>query len=405
MLLLSRGEQWNYSFKQDACLSILATRVQMGQTSTKTASDLVAKGYANLVHFSGQYVAKIDCFPDPVCARLAMALMDEKWSMKVEGAEIKGQSKKWWVEKTFDAFSGGLFVPDKGSTAEIFAALYLLFCGDLLRKEIDPTYKTFSVPLDCWVGNLIHPPSEPTEESLVHIRVERDFIKVGFSPSISFIQVCRNYMRPYEDYSFLACQSLLEGMYISGTAFYTFPVCPHFDIVGSIRYFHEGKCCYAPLLILVKAKRTFSESDANANCLQMENGLKGANCHRALCIVLVIGSDRLSDYEERILKKEDIEVLFAHGKGNRVMARVLKKERNDVFGISSMMFEATSVGDEISEMYSSHRFIRSHKRTSAFTPLPVDRFLRNFKRSATQKKKVFGFFKKLEILPTIDKEE
>jgi hypothetical protein len=79
--------------KLESCLSILATRVQMGQMSTETAYLLVSKGYANLVGFSNPGKVQICYFPDPVCARLAMAMMDENWFMKLKGCYIMESPK------------------------------------------------------------------------------------------------------------------------------------------------------------------------------------------------------------------------------------------------------------------------------------------------------------------------
>jgi len=118
--------KWNWESNKESCLSILATRVQMGQTSTEIASRLVSKGYANLVGFSTRNVAEICYHTDPVCAHLAMAIMDENWSMEVIGSNICGKDKIWWVQQAAESFSGGLCRPNKGDVGEIFVALYLL---------------------------------------------------------------------------------------------------------------------------------------------------------------------------------------------------------------------------------------------------------------------------------------
>ena len=61
--------------KQSTLLSILATRVQMGQTSALVASTLVSEGYARLTSFSisdDHHFAGFCYFCDPLCARIAM---------------------------------------------------------------------------------------------------------------------------------------------------------------------------------------------------------------------------------------------------------------------------------------------------------------------------------------------
>jgi hypothetical protein len=89
---------------------ILATRVQMGHVSRKVASTLVADGYAHLVGFvprsigleldidskskitTHEDIAHICYLPDPVCAHLAMCLMDADWK---SSDNVKGQSPKF----------------------------------------------------------------------------------------------------------------------------------------------------------------------------------------------------------------------------------------------------------------------------------------------------------------------
>jgi hypothetical protein len=391
-MLLFKPKSWEKA--EDSCLSILATRVQMGQTSTKTASRLVSRGYANLVGFSDSNVAQICYFPDPVCARLAMAMMDQDWSMKVNGFDVVGKPKDWWVEQARDSFSGGLCRPHKGNVGEVFVALYLLFCGDLLRKEIDPSYRHFSVPLDIFVSNLIDPPIQPKEETTElnvasSTTVPTDLsAQHDLSPSVNFIQVCRNYLRPYHDYKYVISQSMLEYLYKSGTAFFAFPDCPDFDIVASIRYsIDDEKYAFAPLLISVKT-REFCPSDADSNCRDMERKLRQAGCHRAMGLVIVISSPTESNDKVRTLKTKDVADLFdMKGFGeNKVIAKVLRVDVNDKFGISRAIVEATTDGQEMQEIYASHWMVRAHANDS-----PGLHFGNSLRSAGTRIRKGFAF--------------
>jgi hypothetical protein len=58
--------------------------------------------------------------------------MDEDW--KIEESAIKGREPIFWTEAAIEFFSAGVCVPNRGDVGEIGAALYLLFCGDFLRK-------------------------------------------------------------------------------------------------------------------------------------------------------------------------------------------------------------------------------------------------------------------------------
>jgi hypothetical protein len=138
---------------------ILATRVQMGHVSRKVASTLVADGYAHLVGFvprsigleldidskskitTHEDIAHICYLPDPVCAHLAMCLMDADWK---SSDNVKGQSPKFWSNVARELFTSGICYPDKGNVGEVGVSLYLLYCSDDLRKEmnIKPTTTT-----------------------------------------------------------------------------------------------------------------------------------------------------------------------------------------------------------------------------------------------------------------------
>jgi hypothetical protein len=109
-------------------------------------SYLVAKGYANLTNVTSNFATFV-YMPDPVCARLAMCMMDEQW----EFLKYHGKSKNWWSNAVKTIYSTGLCLPAKGDLGEVLTALYFLFCGDECRKTIDCKYKTFSVFLEDWI--------------------------------------------------------------------------------------------------------------------------------------------------------------------------------------------------------------------------------------------------------------
>jgi hypothetical protein len=89
-----------------AAINFLGTRVQMEDTSFAVISNLVAMAYANLSGCSEDCTTvKLAYLPDPVCARLAMCMMDEdfthepspEWKKKIKGDEktVKGKGKTW----------------------------------------------------------------------------------------------------------------------------------------------------------------------------------------------------------------------------------------------------------------------------------------------------------------------
>jgi hypothetical protein len=151
-LLLHTGEEgFDLTQHAESWLSVVATRVQMGCIKLDVVSKLVSKGYANLTGVSSNFATFI-YMPDPVCARLAMCMMDDEWRL----SEHQGKSKEWWSAAVKTLYSTGLCLPDKGDLGEVLTALCFLFCGDACRKNLDDNsdYKRFSVPLEDWIGSL-----------------------------------------------------------------------------------------------------------------------------------------------------------------------------------------------------------------------------------------------------------
>jgi hypothetical protein len=88
-----------------------------------------------------------------------------------------------------EIFSTGLCQPSRGDVGEMAVAMYLPFCGDELRRRLPQGllgYETFSVLLEHSLKLL----QAPREEFGV---VAASALKSS-SATISFIQVCRNYL-------------------------------------------------------------------------------------------------------------------------------------------------------------------------------------------------------------------
>jgi len=82
--------------------------------------------------------AQIAYLADPVCAHLAMSIMDPDWGITLpESTEhpsltFQGKPSEQWVEKLLLILSHGLCHPSKGDVGELFVMLYFLFCGECL---------------------------------------------------------------------------------------------------------------------------------------------------------------------------------------------------------------------------------------------------------------------------------
>lgn len=361
MLLSSPENTWNNDL--GACLSILGTRVQMGQVGFDMASKLVSMGYANLTHFSTSTSGVADvCFlPDPVCARLAMGLMLPGYSFDKRG----GKNPSFWSDQATRIFSCGLCRPQKGDVGEVAAALYLLFCGDSLRLKANKDLKQFSVPFETWMAHLKKgrtvqgddadlndtkdgdnsSPCTGSTKQQAKKKVKKEGDAANLEPMVSFIQVCRNYLRiPLKS----MCDSrLLEAWYKAGRALYVFPGCPAFDIIAPLRYFDSiGQTHrYCPVLISVKNRLQYSGSQREAAISAMVDALESAGEETAVAILLLVGLEN----PQELLK--DVDKQFVHG---QITTFEVAVPADDEFGVSSLVHASTNGGGESTEVYASH---------------------------------------------------
>jgi hypothetical protein len=331
----------------------------MGPTSVLLASELVSRGYAMLTHYAineskaqtDRHIARISFPTDPVCARLAMAMMDEDWSILVEGTRFNGMSKKLWISKMSDIFSSGLCLPNRGDLGELAAAIYLLFCGDLLRKRIDGSYKTFSVPLTDFIDGLITPSQEVDNLEESTLLSSQAFHPPYIDAHVNFIQVVRNYLRfSIRDLEFAG---ILKNMYASGCAFYTHPLCKMYDMVASIRLTApDNTFRYVPLLVSVSTERT-SKSQISELYL-MEELLHDANTI-GLCIRLLFGTSKVYGKPDELLSARDVNALL----NGSIVSKVVVVPKKDPFDIVNLLLETTSAGPVKNEIYLSQYFLSS----------------------------------------------
>jgi len=375
-----------------ALLSILGTRVQMGQMAVEVSSNLIEKGYANLT-FADDKTATICFMPDPVCARLAMCMMDEDFKMD---GNLEGAEKKWWVSQAKNLYSNGLCTPEKGDFGEVMVALYFLMCADVLRKKDNPAcdlrkYTKFSVSLKALLDLLVNGgktevnsagelageepravseakgdagrQTETASDMDVSNDDSRDSKKVKVDKqSITFgaIQVCRDYNRVYgQSWEGFKSQDYLKHLYKSGVGFYVFPGCDHIDLVFPLKRSDTDSKdgFYFPLVISIKSRAYFSPAEAEKECLSMEHMAKTSGLDCAICLLVVFGSNVRSTDKEGV--KYDASILDSLFRGeNAIVSSVLRIPSNDCFGISEAFMEMTlTCAPEIPEVFASHAFI------------------------------------------------
>jgi hypothetical protein len=367
LLRMLRRVRWTRD-NHSGWINLLSTRVQLGQLPADMTSDVVANAYANLCSYNDHTGSiRLGYLPDPVPARLAMMMMDESQKfVKVLGyTSLVGKDKRWWSEKLAEILSSGLIRSDKGDFEDVVAALYMLFCGDVLRRRINERnestgiqpYSQFSVSLDAWLelmrlgGLLSREPTNADEDCKV---------------SVGFIQVCRNPLRSYSDsWKSLSDQSFLKQMFETGIAFYTYNGCPLIDIVVPMRIKSDevgniDGCCYAPLLVSIKCQSDFKQRDAKAACEAMKGKAMMDGLERALCLLIVFGSE-----EEARAFKGDIAISKKATKVSDllltgVVAKAIRVPTEDVFGLN-VVFDARVSHSQIeAELFASHGCLKAH---------------------------------------------
>jgi hypothetical protein len=346
-MLQVRTMKGDWRMNDASLFSVLATRVQMGQTSYPIASQLVSNGYANLLGVSEkEEQLRITFMQDPVCARLAMGMMSDSFQQ----GPFQGMGGTFWAEKLSALFQTGICVPEKGNAGEIFVALYFLLCGDILRTAMNSlTMNSFTINLDEWIRLVKNGGHRP--DNVVNAE-QHDF-------SINFIQVCRNNLRSFDrDWTGFKNQTFLRYLFDSAVAFYTYKECPLIDFVAPIKINCRNKDPYfIPLLVSIKAGDTFSPGEASLDCARMIEKAQKSELKAALCLIVVFGSTVAStDYEGLALGEESIAQELLR---ENFVARVLRVRSDDKFGLLAQFRAMTSPGLETEELFASHSFIRA----------------------------------------------
>jgi hypothetical protein len=385
MLLLTNADnEWS----QESQFSILATRVQFGQTYFNVASSLVSNGYAVLTSFSQKAEAKYAriCYQtDPVCAQIAMTLMTKDFDLDKEDRQTiyRGKDPTYWTAKAKELITCGLCVPQKGDVGEIAGVLYLLFCGDTVRFEKDNEMKTFRISFSSWMAKVLDP-SYPFHEN----KTMDDTIQA------SFIQVCTNHLR--HPFCFLKNQQILEEWYNAGVAFYAYSQAVAYDLIAPICIQYEAiegkRPLFCPLLVQVKNLINFSTKDMEYTCEGLEKVMKKANVSIGIGIVLLLGHESPKLFAKQLQGEgyfrktmKDITTWCKEvraGKDN-VLICCISVPKGDCFGITD--FATTSAIGSTSELYESCSIVNQvAKYESDNIDADLDKLIRS-KSNTTEK--------------------
>jgi len=312
----------------------------------EVAADLVAHSYANVCGYNEETrVIYLGYGPDPVPARLAMCMMDEDEYMDVEVSKgnlkkFKGQTKEWWSNALATIFSNEVVRPDKGDAGEIFAAFYMLYCGDYLRKLINNKndennkaimhYSQFSVSLDAWLQLLLSGGSFPEGKS-------PDLVIEDCKASVGFIQVCRNPLRSYTgSWKSLGDKDFLHSIYKSGIGFF---VC--------------NKC------LSIKAEEDYGDSETAKDWPAVDKRLHEAGITRALYLLISFG------FKEGSKPFKENDAIQANSKlSEKLMTGIVKTSvrvpYDDSFGLSAAFASILPTAQLEADLFASHAFLKAH---------------------------------------------
>jgi hypothetical protein len=382
LLVACRADTTSWQSQEPSWLSVLATRVQMGPTSVKMTSELVTRAYATLITADGKDAAFCSHLQDPVCARLAMGMMDEGWKYEDydQSVAFTGKPKKWWTDKLLQLFSSGLVRPNQHNLGEVMVALYMLFCADECREGVKDDYTTFSISLSDWMENMGPPPpmSSATDK--------RNETNDGPSPKvprtgeahdpkpetanrgkveISFIQVCNNGLPIYNlSWKALGDQAFLEHVYHAGTAFYTHRFCTMIDVVAPMRITNNNDgigssppCTFGAALISIESTEEVTPREAASMCMEMRDRATQDGLKSTLCLLIVFGHQgrQAEDDEEGYVWSD---MMLGQLVGGDNVAVVLRVPLEDRYNLSVSFAALTGNWDE-ANLLISHSFIRA----------------------------------------------
>ena len=403
-IVLGKGAAWRDNVR--SCLSVLATRVQMGVTSTDVVSDLVSNGYAHLTYFQNK--SKIDMgipsrasfsfLPDPVCARIAMRLTDATTRIQMNNPKpssprhstpISGIEKRTIVQMMGRIFSTGLCLPAKGDVGEIAISLYLLFCGDVLRKKHNPPessfqfspqkfYQKLSVDVGSWL-DLVWNGGESAEGETTPTQISSSSENPWNNFTINCIQFFRYSVR--SSFAEMSDPVFLKSLYSKGCAIYCPTNFPAVDKVIPCCHCQQEKKDYLPVFFSDKNYAALYPGEAVNFLFSSWKALKEEGISKGLLFLAITGQDRedvdVAKYEEKWIEK------FDDGNNQEacdaLITRTKKKDflqklrvgfvciHEDVFGIHKMLKDLSTVKDhQISDIYSVHsELIHKQEPTTA----------------------------------------
>jgi hypothetical protein len=389
--------QGEWAITENSILSILGTRVQLGiSTSGDFIRETAAKGYSYLVDASAPktggnvdwLTSQVAFLPEPLCAGLAMGMMRKEWKLSAtpdgctQHEYYQGLDPTFWSNEAGKSFAKRLFIPEKGDAGEVMVALYMLFCGDELRQELDWSMRTFQVPFSKFMERMSEKSgSNPGGGASTNKAEMGKYARNNKYPEqcfVNFVQICRNYFRSN---SWLTSEGL-QYLFEAGIASYTYPGCPAVDIVAPIRILVGGNpnCEYFhPLLVSVKSWSQICSAQAQTALDAMEKLLE---CKRpeggptAFCLLVIVG----------VSAKSLTNITLCHGNFPETDGYdYVVIPPGDEFDVANSLLKATSASS-VAEIRASHYMVEVEDLATGLRKLDDKGFMYAFPLFQSRKK-------------------
>lgn len=253
-----------------------------------------------------------------------MCLMHDGFTFKGTGngakrEHILGAKKREMAAMMGRIFSEGICLPAKGDYGEIATALYILFCGDILRKKKCADYKEFSVSFSQWMSLVQNQGFENQDGD------NQD----GDNIFVNCIQFYRQDLRLKLDD--MANKRFLQGLYEKACAIYCGNNFEAIDLV--VPCYSAKDKSHLPAAFSVKNYGYMSPEKAMSFLKESWTKMNQAGIDRGLCALVIVGQDRpQGNVTAEDYKDQAINILNQKANEDQAFVQALKKSPSEMIG-------------------------------------------------------------------------
>ena len=259
-----------------------------------------------------------------------MCLMDEDYSLECDPSKIPRLESqplmklqidgalKTDIAKMFrEIFADGLCLPERGDFGEVAVALYLLFCGDVLRKNNNTEsedgrkpYHKLSVDFFEWMKIVTRNDGNKKQGVTQEDAAKKDATKTVGTPLERDIQCSINCIQFFRqplcfDLKYLAGDTFLKSLYEKGCAIYCANNTEAVDLVLPVSVVTKEKITlYLPVFVSVQNHAEMYPKEAAKSLAKSLKALQRCGVDYGLVLLAIVGQDRknVNDYNKAALE-------------------------------------------------------------------------------------------------------